>query len=240
MDWVVIMVVGFTFDAVICPGNRKIHRKIERFWAWTLMKLGGIKLDIKGQENLPKNETLVYVPNHQSHLDWPIIFRAIPGQYLFLAKQELFTVPVFGAYMRLQEYIPIDRGNIRSSFKTYQTVIGLIRAGNSIVIYPEGTRSRTKKLQKLKSFSFSFLQEAKVRVVPIAIDGSIDVLRRGSKIIYPGKVQVNVLPPIGFDDLYHLENKEFRLAAADRVKQALLTVLESKDSTHPSYSQTNL
>ncbi|NQT32902.1 MAG: 1-acyl-sn-glycerol-3-phosphate acyltransferase [Candidatus Omnitrophica bacterium] len=166
--------------------------------------------------------------NHQSDLDWPIIFRAIPGQYLFVAKQELFNVPVFGMYMKLRRYIPIERTNIRRSLKTYQAVIDLIRAGNSIVIYPEGTRSYNEKLQQFKSFSFSFLREARVRVVPVAINGSMNIQKKGSKLIHPGKVKVKILPPVSFDGLYPLDNKEFSSAAANRVREALLIALEGE------------
>ena len=233
IDWLVILALGLFFDAVIWPGNREMYRKSEQFWAWTLMKIGGIRLEITGQENLPKDETVVYMPNHQSDLDWPIIFRVIPGQYLFLAKQELFDAPVFGAYMKLQEYIPIERSNIRKSFKTYQTIMTLIGSGSSIVIFPEGTRSFDSKLGKFKPSSFSILQDTKVRVVPICIDGSTNIQPKGSKLISPGKVKIKILPPVSFDDLYSLENKEFSSAASSRVREALLGALENKEETTP-------
>ena len=233
IDWLVILVLGLFFDAVIWPGNRDMYRKSERFWAWTLMKIGGIKLEITGLENLPEDETVIYMPNHQSDLDWPIIFRVVPGQYLFLAKQELFNAPVFGAYMKLQEYIPIERSNIRKSFKTYQTMITLIKSGNSIVIFPEGTRSFNDKLGKFKPSSFSILQETKVRVVPIVIDGSTNIQRRGTKSITPGKVRIKILPPISFSDLYPLENKAFSSEAANRVREVLLGALENKEDATP-------
>ena len=223
------MLLGIIFDSVVWRGNRKMYRKVENFWAWTLMKLGGIKLDVEARENLPKNETVVYMANHQSDIDWPIIFRAIPGQYLFLAKKELFDVPVFGTYMRIQKYIPIERDSIRKSFKTYKDIVALIGSGNSIVIYPEGTRSYNRELQKFKSFSFAFLQDAKVRVVPVAIDGSIDIQKKGSPLIAPGKVKVTILPPISFDDIYNLETKEFCSAASNRVRRSLLDVLEKSE-----------
>jgi 1-acyl-sn-glycerol-3-phosphate acyltransferase len=225
VDWCGIVLLGIFFDSVIWPGNRHMYRQAERFWAWTLMKLGGIKLDVYGRDNLPQNETVVYMANHQSDLDWPIIFRTIPGQYLFLAKKELFSLPIFGTYMKIQQYIPIERTKIRKSLKTYQKIISLIKAGNSIVIYPEGTRSYTEELQRFKLFSFSFLREAKVRVVPVAIDGSIHIQKKGSRLINPGKVNVNILPPVSFDDLYDLENKEFCIAAANRVREVLLLAL---------------
>ncbi len=227
IDWLVILTLGLFFDAVVWPGNRDMYRKSERFWAWSLMKIGGIHLEITGQENLPKNETVVYMPNHQSDLDWPIIFMTIPGQFLFLAKQELFDTPVFGAYMRLQEYIPIERSNIRKSYKTYQTIITLINSGNSIVIFPEGTRSFNNTLGKFKPSSFSILQSTKVRVVPIVIDGSTNIQRKGSKSINPGRVKVKILPPVAFDDLYSLDNKEFSYAALNRVRESLMTELRN-------------
>ncbi|MDP3790232.1 MAG: lysophospholipid acyltransferase family protein [Candidatus Omnitrophota bacterium] len=225
-DWIIVMLLAIIFDSVIWPGNRDMYRKVEQFWAWTLMRLGGINLEVVGQKNLLKNETVVYMANHQSDLDWPVIFRAIPGRYLFLAKKELFDVPAFGTYMRIQKYIPIERDKIRKSLKTYQTVIGLIKSGNSIVIYPEGTRSYNKELQKFKSFSFAFLQEARVRAVPVVIDGSINIQKKGSKLIRPGNVKVTILPPVSFDDIYHLETKEFCSVASERVRQPLLDALE--------------
>ena len=225
IDWIVIVLLGIAFDTVVWPGNRKMYRKAEYFWAWTLMKIGGIKLEITGGENIPAGETVVYMANHQSDLDWPIIFMAVPGQYLFVAKQELFNAPVFGRYMKIQGYIPIERTKIRESLKTYQTVIDLIKQGNSIVIYPEGTRSHTEGLQRFKSFSFAFLKEAGVRVVPIAIEGSINIMRKGSKTINPGKVKVSILPPVSLNDIYGLENKEFCLEAAARVRSPLSSVL---------------
>lgn len=231
-DWVVIMLLGIMFDSVIWPGNRTMYRKSEYFWAWTLMKLGGIKLEIMGRENLPENETVVYMANHQSDLDWPVIFMAVPGKYLFLAKKELFDVPIFGTYMRIQKYIPIERDKIRKSFKTYDDVVNLIRSGNSVVIYPEGTRSYNEELQRFKSFSFAFLREARVKVVPVAIDGSINIQKKGSKLISPGKVKVTILPPIGFDDIYHLGVKGFCSTASNRVRQAILEVLEKKDTVN--------
>lgn len=227
-DYCAILLLGIFFDAVIWPGNRGMYRKAEHFWAWSLMRLGGIRLEINGRENLPVNETVVYMANHQSNLDWPIIFMTIPGQYLFLAKQELFDLPVFGTYMRLQGYVPIERTRIKKSFKTYRSVVSMIRAGNSFVIFPEGTRSTSEELQRFKTFSFSFLQEVKARVVPIAIDGSVNIQKKGSRLISPGKVKVDILPPVGFGDIYHLDNKEFAVAASRRVRAALSDVLNGK------------
>ena len=229
IDGIALMMLGIVLNTIIWPGNRKMYREYERFWAWTLMKIGGIKLEIKGQENIPRNETVIYMANHQSHLDWPIIFRAVPRQYLFLAKKELFDIPVFGRYMRQQKYIPIERTSIRKTFRSYQTILDLIKYGNSIVIFPEGTRSFNDKLGKFRTSSFSILQETKVRVVPISIDGSRNIIKRGSKIIHPGTIEVNILPSISFDDLHYLGRKEFCLTALNRVRQALLTVLEGED-----------
>ncbi|MBD3296723.1 MAG: hypothetical protein GF392_05090, partial [Candidatus Omnitrophica bacterium] len=108
IDWGLIVMAGIFLDTVVWPGNREKYRAGERFWAWTLMVLGGIKLEVSGRKNLPAGETVVYMANHQSDLDWPIIFRSIPGLYLFVAKKELFQAPVFGTYMKIQGYIPID------------------------------------------------------------------------------------------------------------------------------------
>ena len=131
--------------------------------------------------------------------------------------------------MKIQKYIPIERDSIRKSFKTYKDIVALIGSGNSIVIYTEGTRSYNRELQKFKSFSFAFLQDARVRVVPVAIDGSIDIQKKGSPLISPGRVKVTILPPISFDDIYDSETKEFCAAASNRVRRSLLDVLEKSE-----------
>jgi 1-acyl-sn-glycerol-3-phosphate acyltransferase len=234
IDWGLLVMVGIILDTVVWPGNREKYRAAERFWAWSLMVLGGIKLDISGQENLPVNETVVYMANHQSDLDWPIIFRSIPGFYLFVAKKELFQAPVFGTYMKIQGYIPIDRSRVTSSVKTYQDVVTKIEQGESIVIYPEGTRSYTEKVQQFKPFSFAFLRDARVRVVPVAIDGSINIQKKGSRLIHPGRVRVRIMPPVSFEDLYDMELKDFCSASAERVREALISALKTDDDAKRS------
>lgn len=231
IDWIGAFLIGMAMYMIFWQKDRDTARKAEYHWAGTLMTVGGIKLDIEGQDNLPdEDETVVYMVNHQSDLDWPIIFRAIPGQYLFVAKQELFSVPIFGAYMKMKNYIPINRRRVRSSLKTFQNIIGLIKSGESIVIYPEGTRSYNEELQKFKSFSFAFLQEAKVRVVPVAIGGSMKIIKKGSLLMNPGTVKVTILPPISFNDLYDLDTKQFCSAASSRVREPLAAALQRKDA----------
>jgi 1-acyl-sn-glycerol-3-phosphate acyltransferase len=227
--WGLVVLAGIFLDTVIWPGNRIKCRAAEHFWARTLMRLGGVKLEISGRENIPPNETVVYMPNHQSDLDWPIIFMSVPGLYLFVAKKELFDTPIFGTYLRIQNYIPIDRDRLKKSLKTYKDIVSLVERGNSIIIYPEGTRSYSKELQKFKAFSFAFLQEARVRVIPIAIDGSIDILKKGSMLIRPGKVKVTILPPVSLEDIYGMDTKCFCKEASERVRRSLLGVLEKTD-----------
>ena len=120
---------------------------------------------------------MIFASNHESVLDIWVLFAIIPRSFRFIAKQELFRMPIFGWYMRIGGHIPVDRSNRQRAVASLSQAGEAVRAGTSIVVFPEGTRSRTGRIQAFKKGPFVVAQQAGVPIVPIAISGSASLAR---------------------------------------------------------------
>lgn len=165
-------------------------------WARVSLWLAGVKLEVEGRENLPSEGAVVYMPNHQSNFDILALFAGVPGQFRWLAKEELFHIPLFGLAMRRAGYISVDRSNRKKSVESMRRAIERIAQGTSVVIFPEGTRSPDGHLKDFKAGSFTLAIQAQVPIVPIAITGSRDIMPKHSRWIRGGRVTVTILPPV--------------------------------------------
>jgi 1-acyl-sn-glycerol-3-phosphate acyltransferase len=167
-----------------------------RLWAKVSLWLAGVKLVVEGRENLPSEGAVVYMPNHQSNFDILVLLAGVPGQFRWLAKEELFHIPLFGLTMRRAGYISVDRSNRKKSVESMRRAIERIARGTSVVIFPEGTRSPDGHLKEFKAGSFTLAIQAQAPIVPVAITGSRDVMPKHSRWIRGGRVTVTILPPV--------------------------------------------
>src|SRR5262249_43328118 len=125
-------------------------RKLARFWGIEMCRVCGVEVSARGGEKVEWDKPLIVMANHQSYFDIPVLYAALPEPFGMLAKQELFRLPVFSAAMRGMRCVPIDRGNRRQSFESLRKAADQVRSGNSIVVFPEGTRSVDGGVQELK------------------------------------------------------------------------------------------
>lgn len=167
-----------------------------RLWARVGLKLAGVRLEVTGQEHLRPGQAVIYMPNHQSNFDILALFAGLPGQFRWLAKEELFQVPLFGLAMRRCGYIPLDRADRRKAIKSMTKAAHRIQDGTSVVIFPEGTRSANGQLQEFKKGGFMLALKAKVPVLPVAISGSYEIMPKTSRWIRGGTIRVAILPAI--------------------------------------------
>ena len=167
-----------------------------RIWAKGCLFLAGTRVTVEGTEHIPTQTSAVYVANHQSHFDILAMYACLPIQFRWMAKQELFNIPLFGLTMRRSGYIPIDRSNSRKSLQSMIAAARRVNTGTSVVIFPEGTRSTDGRLLPFKQGGFLIATKAKAPLVPVVINGSARILRRGSKRIYPGHIRITVQPAI--------------------------------------------
>jgi 1-acyl-sn-glycerol-3-phosphate acyltransferase len=174
-----------------------IDARAHRFAAYVVETLG-IDLSVDGTELVPPGRAYVYMSNHQSHLDIPILYASLPSPTIrMVGKTELFQIPLWGPALRKAEFIEIDRGDRTQAIAAMRRAAALIEDGVSVWVAPEGTRSRDGRLAPLKKGGFHLATGTRAPIVPVAIRGTIDVLPRGGKMMRTGlPVIVTIGAPI--------------------------------------------
>jgi 1-acyl-sn-glycerol-3-phosphate acyltransferase len=192
------------------------------------LALTGIRFRVEGAEHLPLDRAAVYCSNHQSNVDPPILFDALHPRMHILYKHEIDRIPLLARAFRLGGFIPVDRRNKESAMRSIENGARSIRSGNSFLIFPEGTRSRSGELLPFKKGGFIMAIKAQAPIVPVAVQGGRDAMHRGSWLIRPVTVTIRVAPPI--------ETAGVGLAQRDelivRVRQAIERLLGWKPVIH--------
>jgi len=168
-----------------------------RWFGRRVVELLDIELTSSGAELVPPR-AVVYMSNHQSHLDIPMLYATLPSPSIrMLAKTELFRIPLWGRGLREAEFIEVDRSNHASAVRSIDHAARLLRDGVSIYLAPEGTRSRDGRIGKLKKGGFHLALGTSAPIVPVAIRGTIQILPRGGKVMRSGqRVSVQIGAPI--------------------------------------------
>jgi len=189
MATVVILVALFS-------RNGNTPHLVARAWAKSILFVSGIHVHVNGLENLNVGGSCILMPNHQSNFDIPVLLGCLPVQFRWLAKAELFKIPIFGRGMRGCGYISIDRSNRKSAFQSLTEAATKIRNGVSVLIFPEGTRSLDGKILPFKKGGFVLSVDAGVPVVPIVIFNTWSIMPKGRLLIRRRSVQMDILAPI--------------------------------------------
>lgn len=156
----------------------------------------GVKLKVAGGELLAKDESYVFVSNHLSYLDIPALFRAIPHNLHFVAKKEIKWVPFIGWYMYATGMIFVDRSNRIKAIASLDRAGKLIKKGKDVLMFPEGTRSKTGTIGEFKKGPFMLATKADIAVVPVAVLGTENVLPAGRFGLSPGEVLIRIGEPM--------------------------------------------
>jgi 1-acyl-sn-glycerol-3-phosphate acyltransferase len=158
--------------------------------------LSGIRVRVAGREHIPLDRAAVYCANHQSNVDPPLLFDVLHPRMHIVFKAEINAIPLLARAFRHGGFIPIDRRNKESAMRSLEAGAASIRAGNSFLIFPEGTRSKTDELLPFKKGGFLMAMRAQAPIVPVAVQGGRNAMRRGSRIIQPVTFSVRVGQPI--------------------------------------------
>ncbi len=199
----------------------KIVRLLELIWAKAAVWASGMRIE-KNIPLLNGKQNYIFLANHQSYLDIPVLLTVFSKFFpRFLAKRSLFDIFLFGPGMKRCGHFPVDRENKRQGLKDLQVMIERVKKGESVLIFPEGTRSPDpNKLLDFQIGAFILIIRAKIPVVPVLIYGTGKVLPRDSFWISPANVKITALPPMKFDD-YDIKDRE-------KLKQYLKKIMEEK------------
>jgi len=160
------------------------------------MALAGIKHTLVSAQPMPLDRPAVYCANHQSNIDPPLLFDVLHPRMHILYKAEINAIPILSHGFRMGGFLAVDRQNKEAALRSIEAGAASIRAGNSFLIFPEGTRSRTDDLLPFKKGGFIMAIKAQAPIVPVAIQGGREAMRRGSRVIYPVTISVRVGEPI--------------------------------------------
>lgn len=202
--------------SLIPDSENRIH-KIAGLWAKILLLMSSTKVEVIGRENILRGKPQIFMANHQSDFDILIALANIPGQFRWIAKKELFHIPVFGAAMRAAGCIEIDRYDHKKAMQSLDEAALLIRDGKSIMSFPEGTRSRNGGIQPFKQGVFYLAIKTGIPIVPVSIIGSGEIMPKRSLKVTPGKVKLIIDKPIDTKN-YTLESRNELI---DQVKKII-------------------
>jgi 1-acyl-sn-glycerol-3-phosphate acyltransferase len=180
------------------PHDRQgVYERAAHDWARLLLKAAGVTVSVEGAEHLSQTEAQIVVANHQSWFDILAVFYVLPVEMRFVAKKELFAIPFFGSVLKALGHVRLDRTNLKQAIAAYEVASRYIREQRlSVLVFAEGTRSRTGELQPFKSGPFVLAIESGAPVVPVYVAGTFGILPKGSIRVRPRAVQVTVAEAI--------------------------------------------
>ncbi len=195
-----------------------------RLWARLALALNLVRIKVKGIENLPEGP-VIFMSNHQSNFDILSLLYGIPKQLHWIAKKELFKIPVFGPSMQRGGYIPLDRGDGRKALQSMDEAADMIRSGRSVVMFPEGTRSTDTRLLPFKRGGFILARKAGVPVIPVTINGSGRVNPPNRIRLYSGEIRLVLHPAVTVPgDLRRSESESWLM---EQVRSRIESALEN-------------
>jgi len=195
--------------------------KLARFWSRIVLGVPGVKLEVVQRAPLDPRRPYIVMANHASMIDIWAVLLAVPVPFRFIAKKQLGAIPIFGWAMRAGRFIFIDRQNAASARRSIEEAARRIKSGQSVVIFPEGTRTRDGRLNAFKKGGFHLALDSGAAIVPVAIHGSRALMPRGSALIRSGTVRVDIGEPIETAGLRPAD----REALAARVRDTIAVML---------------
>ena len=197
-----------------------IYDNAPRWWAWLLVRAAGLRVRVHNEERMRTGEPRIYVSNHVSWFDVLTLASVLP-RYKFVGKAELFRLPIFGRAAHAAGMIAIERENRKSAFESYRVAADRIRAGASVVVFPEGTRGRSYGLRQFKKGPFVLAVAAGVPIVPTIVHGTLHVMPRDGFRVRSGVVDIHFLEPIDASGLTYEDRNRLSRAAWDRMAHAM-------------------
>jgi 1-acyl-sn-glycerol-3-phosphate acyltransferase len=181
---------------------------------------GGIRVEVVGRDHLPVGQGCIFMSNHVSNLDPPVLMPYLPGRSSVLLKKQLMAIPILGTAMRLAQFVPVERGhNVEAAKASIAAAAAALRSGLNILVFPEGTRSKDGRLSAFKKGPFFLAEDTKAVIIPVAISGTQYMMQKGSFAVHPGMAKIEFLKPIEPTD--YVTREELMAAVRGAIDAAL-------------------
>lgn len=192
-------------------------------WSRTILKITGATLTVDGLERIPQNTPCVFVCNHRSYYDIPLLLAGLEAPHGILAKEELEKIPLLNRWMKLLGCVFVQRDDIRASVRALNDATAIVEGGRSFVIFPEGTRYKGEEggVGEFKNGAFRIAVKTGTPVVPVAMSGARGLFESNGNRCTPGRVHIQILPPIQTAGMSKAEQKQL----PDAVRQSILAQL---------------
>lgn len=207
-----IVLGTLSIGSSLLGGRGRFAHHCARLWAWLILATTGVNVTMRGLGQVPRNRPYLFISNHQSIYDIPVLFWHVPFDLRIIAKDSLGSFPFLGWHLRRTGHVLVARNNPGAS--VFRMVSALMQTGASLLVFPEGTRSIDGRLGKFRGGIFMLAIESKLDIVPIAVRASRHVMKKNRLMTCPGEVEVRVFAPISTTGL----GREDAKALADRVR----------------------
>jgi len=219
-------ILGIPYSFLV--GNIGLLYRVAMWITNAGVRAAGITMEITGLEHVPAGRSCIFMCNHVSNLDPPVVLPLLPGRSSVLLKRELMNIPILGTAMRMAKFVPVERGNRREAAQASVEAAGdALRSGLHIMVFPEGTRSRDGRLSTFKKGPFFLAQQTQAPIVPIAVSGTQTLMHKGSNAITPGFARIQVLAPI--EPAGYETREELSLAVRKAIADALPPEMRPED-----------
>lgn len=205
---------------IVTPLDRtgRLYHWHARIWSRIVLWLFGIRVTVKGLEHLHGGNHFIYVANHASMFDIPAVMGNIPDEIRIVMKKELTRIPIFGLALKVGHYITIDRENPKDAMRSLERAAEKIRNGASVLLFAEGTRTKNGKLQPFKRGAFSLAAKSGVPIIPVTINGTFRIMKKGTWRVDPSDITIVLEKPIHTEGM---NGKDDELKLMEQVRQAI-------------------
>ena len=206
---------------VINPTGRLYLWLAHTTWSRQLLRIGGLPITVKGLEHIERGKSYVVCVNHQSLVDIPVLFAALPIPIRFMAKKSLFYIPIFGWSLYAAGFVPVDRNGGKKAREALRRAAMRIRDGRSVTVFPEGTRSPDGKIHEFKAGAFILAIESGAPILPVVIRGTFEAAPKSTICVWPHPVEVSVCEPIQTEGLDLKDRTGLQAAVRERMLNAV-------------------
>src|SRR5271156_817891 len=222
----IIGIIGIPYTLLV--GDISLLYRVAMWITNAGVRAAGIKIEMSGLENIPAGRSCIFMSNHVSNLDPPVVLPLLPGRSSVLLKKQLMDIPILGRAMRLAKFVPVERGSRRDAAQASVAAAGdALRSGLHMLVYPEGTRSLDGRLSAFKKGPFFLAIETKAPIIPVAVSGTQTMMRKGSNAIIPGLARIQLLPAIEPSD--YATRDELMRAVRNAIAEALPSEMKPAD-----------